>query len=241
MLKQTTNRILDLIYPASCHLCECALTNGRHLCDPCRYDLPSVEPPFCSRCGECYNGKITDQFICPNCHQLEFHFEFAIAALHSHGGGRELVHNFKYMRQIHLADELARLIQTTLTDKRFQPYLNDGLFVPVPLHWIRQRKRRFNQAEEISKKLSRHTNIPCLKVLKRIRNTHTQTRFSRTKRLENLNAAFALNTRYKKRIQGKPVILIDDVFTTGSTANECAKVLIQNGAEKVAILTVLRG
>ncbi len=241
MLKRTTNRILDLIYPASCHLCECALTEGRHLCTTCRDELKPVEPPFCSHCGECYDGQISEQFTCPNCHQLEFAFQFAIASLHSSGGGRELVHDLKYMRQIQLADELARMMQTTLTDSRFQPYLKDGLLVPVPLHWMRQRKRRFNQAEEICKKLSQHTHIPSLKALKRTRNTHTQTRFSRVKRLENLHAAFAVSKRLHKRIQGKPVILIDDVFTTGSTANECAKVLVQNGAEKVAILTALRG
>lgn len=241
MLKKMPHRILDLIYPASCHLCECSLTDGRHLCDSCRHDLNFVEPPFCSHCGECYDGEISGEFICPNCHQLEFDFNFALAALHSDGGGRELVHDFKYMRQIHLADELARLMQTALADPRFRPYIDNGLLVPVPLHWMRQRKRRFNQAEEICKKLSHHIGIPVLKALKRTRNTHTQTRFSRAKRLENLNAAFAISKRFKNRIQDKPVILVDDVFTTGSTANECAKVLVQNGVQKVAILTVLRG
>lgn len=240
-MKQLANRTLDFLYPATCHLCECSLSYGRHLCETCSDDLHYIEPPFCSHCGECYDGDITTEFICPNCHQLQFDFDFARAALHSEGGGRELVHDFKYMRQIHLADELARLTQVAMEDPRFRPYLTNSLIVPVPLYWMRQRKRRFNQAEEIGKKLSAHTGIPIRNALKRTRNTQTQTRFSRAKRLENLDSAFALKWRYKKLVQGKSLILLDDVFTTGSTANECAKILKNGGAERVVVLTVLRG
>lgn len=240
-MKKMTTRTLDFLYPAACHLCERSLSHGRHLCDPCSDGLHYIEPPFCTHCGECYDGDIATEFICPNCHQLQFDFEFARAALHSDGGGRELVHDFKYMRQIHLADELAQLAKTALEDVRFQPYLANSLIIPVPLYWLRQRKRRFNQAEEIGKKLSAHTGIRICNALKRTRNTQTQTRFSRAKRLENLDSAFAIKWRFRKLIQGKPVIILDDVFTTGSTANECAKVLKNGGAERVSILTVLRG
>jgi len=241
MINKMTNRLLDFIYPASCHLCECSLKYGNHLCEDCSDNLEYVEPPFCSSCGECYDGDIKDQFVCPNCHQLEFHFDFARAALHNKNGGRDLLHDFKYMRQIHLADELARLMETALTDVRFDPYLENGLLVPVPLHWLRQRQRRFNQAEEIGKKLSVYTGIPQIPLLKRTRNTQTQTRFSRAKRLKNLDAAFAVKGKHTQQIRGKSLILIDDVFTTGSTANECAKMLKHQGAEKIAVLTVLRG
>ena len=241
MIRRIGHQVLDLLYPAACHLCEVKLSEGRHLCAACSDNLNYIEPPFCSHCGECYDGDIDTQFICPNCHQLQFDFDFALAALHSEGGGRELVHDFKYMRQIHLARDLAELTEKALEDSRFQPYLDDGLLVPVPLYWMRQRKRRFNQAEEIAKKLSASTKIPFCNALKRTRNTQTQTRFSRAKRLENLASAFALKKRYTALIKGKHIILLDDVFTTGSTANECAKALVQAGAKKVAVLTVLRG
>jgi len=111
----------------------------------------------------------------------------------------------------------------------------------VPLFWKRQRKRQFNQSEQIAKHLSARTGIPAHNVLCRTRNTQTQTRFSRAKRLKNLKNAFAIKRNTTTLIQDKPVILIDDVFTTGSTANECTKVLLDHGASKVAILTVLRG
>lgn len=235
------DRFLDFLYPATCHLCEIPLTHGSHLCSTCAEDMHFIEAPFCTRCGESYDGAISSEFICPNCHQLHLHFEFALAALHSDGGARQLVHDFKYMRQIQLATELAQLAQRATHDTRFTPYLEHGIIVPVPLHWMRQKKRRFNQAEEIGKKLSPLIDVPWMKILKRRRNTETQTRFSRKKRLENLNDAFAVRAGGRKKIAGKLVILLDDVFTTGSTANECAEVLMRAGAERVAVLTVLRG
>ncbi|BDS08406.1 amidophosphoribosyltransferase [Oceaniferula spumae] len=240
-MNRTVNRLLDFIYPAACHLCEAPLTHGRHLCDPCYEKLHYIEAPFCAKCGECYDGDMSGEFICPNCHELDLNFEFARAALHSDGGGRDLVHDFKYMRQVHLADELARLAEEALTDSRFLPYLKDGVMVPVPLYWLRLRKRRFNQSEEICRKLSGHCGLPYHNALQRTRNTQTQTRFSRAKRLENLDGAFAIRSRFQKLINEKPVILVDDVFTTGSTANECAKVLLKSGAQRVAVLSVLRG
>ncbi|MCP5535321.1 MAG: ComF family protein [Akkermansiaceae bacterium] len=240
-LLQKANRLLDLIYPATCHLCHCPLTHGRHLCEPCGESLHYIEAPFCSRCGECFDGKIDDVFICPNCHGLELDFEFARAALHSEGDGRTLVHDFKYRRQIYLADELGRLIKTALDDPRFQPYLDRGILVPVPLHWLRLRKRKFNQSEEIAASLAKITSLTLVNALKRIRNTETQTRFSRAKRLENLAEAFEVRKKYQSHIHGREIILVDDVFTTGSTANECAKLLMKHGASRVAVLTLLRG
>jgi ComF family protein len=235
------SRILDFIYPARCQICEKALDHGSHLCEHCISHLRPIEAPFCAQCGECFDGQISSTFLCPNCHDLTFSFEFARAAIKSEGDGRHLIHEFKYLRQIHLARELAQLAQWALNDPRFTPYLEHGLFVPVPLFWKRKRNRRFNQSEEIARHLSRLTDIPFLNALKRIRNTETQTRFSRAKRLKNLKNAFSIHPKHQKTIAEKPIILIDDVFTTGSTAEECSKELIAHGAQKVCVLTVLRG
>jgi len=235
------SRLLDFIYPATCQICECALRHGRYLCENCISNLHLIEAPFCEQCGECYDGQLPDTFICPNCNNLTLTFDFARAALHSDGEGRRLIHDFKYLRQIHLGPELARLAKLALDDPRFKPYQQSGILVPVPLFWKRQRKRRFNQSEQIAKHLSPITDIPYSLALQRIRNTETQTRFSRAKRLNNLKNAFSIHPKHASSIKNKPVILIDDVFTTGSTANECTKVLLEHGATRVAILTVLRG
>ncbi len=221
-----------------------SLSHGSYLCDSCADSLRPIEAPFCDRCGETFDGAITDTFTCPNCHDICFAFDFALAALHSEGEARALIHDFKYRSQIHLATDIGKLTQLALANPRFAPYLEAGILIPVPLFWWRKRKRRFNQAEEIARSLAKHTphhNLTVINALKRTRNTQTQTRFSRKKRLHNLAGAFQIKPRYKNTILNKPVILIDDVFTTGSTANECAKVLISNGAQRVAVLTTLRG
>jgi ComF family protein len=184
---------------------------------------------------------MSGEFICPNCHGLELSFSFARAAYQGDSSSRQLIHDFKYGRQIHLARELARLMGHAFDDSRFDPYLKNGLFVPVPLHWLRLRKRRFNQSEEIVKHLAKIHGIPWVNALVRSRNTETQTRFSRKKRLENLRGAFRVRKKYKPVITNKQIILVDDVFTTGSTTNECAQNLLSRGADKVAVLTLIRG
>lgn len=234
-------RILDYIYPAYCHLCEQQLTHGQHLCTSCAENLPRIEPPFCSQCGECFDGQLPQPFSCPNCSQLDLGFEFARAALHSEAQGRQLIHDFKYSRKTYLAPELARLAQLALSDNRFSAYRENGRLVPVPLFWRRQRQRRFNQSEKIAQHLSSLSNIPMATALKRTRDTETQTHFNRKKRLKNLKNAFCVTPKKLNLIDNQNIILIDDVFTTGSTANECARTLIEHGARRVAVLTVLRG
>jgi ComF family protein len=111
--------------------------------------------------------------------------------------------------------------------------------VPVPLHRSRERTRGFNQAKVLAKMLSRRTGTPLLDCLARIRRTPTQTRFDRVERMENLLNAFKM--RKNNSVQGKELILVDDVFTTGSTANECARILKKAGAVSVRVLTIARG
>ncbi|MGB0992596.1 MAG: ComF family protein [Akkermansiaceae bacterium] len=237
-----TDTILDLIFPAMCQLCEKKLHGGTHLCESCCAKLHYVEPPFCQQCGECFEGDIDGDFICPNCHDLKFDFEFARAALHSDGGARKLVHDLKYQKQLYLSRDIAALANGALTDPRFADFLGDsGVIVPIPLHWKRERKRGFNQAEEIAVSLVKDARLPMIKALRRTRNTETQTRLSRAKRLKNLRGAFEVPAKLLPKIKGSRVILVDDVFTTGSTAHECARVLRKNGVARIAVLTLLRG
>jgi competence protein ComFC len=241
ILSRQASRILDYIYPAQCQLCQCSLTHGRHLCESCKDTLEYTQAPFCKLCGAGYDGDISSQFSCSNCHDLKLDFEFARAPLLSDNQSRALLHDYKYRKQIHLSNILGELLNIGLNDSRFEPYLEGGVFIPVPLHPSRLRKRKFNQAAELTAQLQKRTGLPSINGLKRIRNTATQTRFSRSKRLKNLRDAFRLKTRCQKHIAGKRIILVDDIFTTGSTANECSKVLLSHGAKRVAVLTLIRG
>lgn len=111
----------------------------------------------------------------------------------------------------------------------------------MPLHWLRKQWRHGNQAYELAHSLAKLSELSLCPTLKRTRHTHTQTRLTRTERLNNLKGAFIIHARFKAAIQGAHILLIDDVFTTGSTAHECSKVLIKEGnVASVAIITLMR-
>ena len=236
------SRGLDFVYPSICGLCSSELKGKRYLCDDCSAQLPLVEEPMCAQCGECFDGQIDGTFTCPNCHKITFDFEFARAALRDSQITLKLVHEYKYLRQIHLSHDIARLTAIALEDPRFSPYLESGILVPVPLHWRRYKRRQFNQSEEIALSITQlRPELKTINALKRNRYTETQTRLSRSMRLKNLKGAFSVNKRQQQEITDQHIILVDDVFTTGSTANECSKTLLQAGASSVAVLTLLRG
>ena len=157
----------------------------------------------------------------------------------------ELVHRLKYGREVHLAGALGSLASRAFCDRRLRVAMEEKWpLVPVPLHRGRQRERYFNQAEEICRGVAAETGLEVLRLLKRVRRTETQTRLSRRQRMENLKGAFAIGRRWgteMKMPEASGVILVDDVFTTGSTVDACAKVLRKAGVERVAVLTVMRG
>ncbi|MEP2775576.1 MAG: ComF family protein [Luteolibacter sp.] len=237
--------LLDWVYPPVCEICGCGLAGGEALCEGCAAGLPKIVVPFCDVCGEGFEGQIDGAFDCPNCRDVSFHFEFARAAMLRSERVLGLVHRLKYGREVHLAAELGRLACTAFSDRRLAVAMEENWpLVAVPLHRSRQRERFFNQAEEISRGIAAETGLEVLRLLKRVRKTVTQTRLSRKQRMENLKGAFALRRswgRVVKMPETPGVILVDDVFTTGSTVDACAKVLRKAGVERVAVLTVMRG
>ena len=235
---------LDLLYPPVCALCNARLTRGRGLCDACDAALPRLAAPFCQTCGEMFSGQIAGAFACPNCRDLQFAFEFARPAMVRDDQTLELIHRLKYQRDISLATELGRLASEAFADPRLAPALAGCWpMVPVPLHRRRLQYRHFNQAEEIARELARHTGLPILRALRRIRRTDTQTRLTRKQRMANLRGAFAVTRQGRRWIEATAggAVLIDDVFTTGSTVHECADTLRRAGFRKVVVVTVMRG
>lgn len=242
--RKLLSRALDLLYPPICALCRANLSDGRALCDDCDQDLPRLSPPFCQRCGEAFQGRIEDEFVCPNCSDLKFAFEFARSALVRDERTLEMIHRFKYGRELHLAQDLGWLAAESFADPRLAIALAERWpLVPVPLHRQRLQHRHFNQAEEICRVLAQRTGLPQIKALKRIRSTEHQTRLSRTQRMENLRGAFIVTRAGRRRVEKSPagVVLVDDVFTTGSTVDECAKILRRAGFQRVFVVTVMRG
>lgn len=237
---------VDLVYPRVCCACKKPVEEG-WFCGGCADALPLVEAPYCNVCGEVYEGAITQEFRCGNCSGRRLEFEFAVAACHAEGVMRELIHQFKYERRLHLRGALATLMLRVLEEPRLAgENLGEWLLVPVPLHRSREREREFNQSWELCTRLSRLTGIPAAKALVRTRETDQQAGLSREERLKNLRGAFAVRQprRWQRPIElkGRRILLVDDVFTTGATTSECARVLRRvGGAEKVVVITTTRG
>ena len=196
-----------------------------------------LEEPFCSRCAEPYARHAPGEFLCSNCAGRRWSLGRVRAAYRAVGTVREVILRFKYQREHSLRPWLGRWMRDG-----FRQYYSQerwDALVPVPLHGARRRERGFNQSAEIAGWLGAKVGIGVEEGLVRIKPTPPQARLRRVERLRNLRGALALAPGFDPR--GRRLLLCDDVFTTGATADACARVLKQAGAEEVAALTVARG
>lgn len=213
-------RALDFFYPRRCVACG---RFGSHLCESCDKRIEPVEPAM--RCPNC-DAKWAGGGNCPRCFSWSA-LEGARAVAEMDGVARRLVHGLKYGR----VEPLAPLMAQRMTALRGRAAFDVAL--PIPLHASRERDRGFNQAEL----LLRATDWPRAAGLRRIRKTRTQVGLDARERRDNVGGAF----RYDgPALTGKVVALVDDVVTTGSTADECAAVLRDAGAARVWALSFAR-
>jgi ComF family protein len=187
---------------------------------------------FCTSCRTPFQNSfpLDAQGRCALCRSGLRGFDAAYSFGAYEGVLRELIHVYKYGKVRTLARPLSGLlVQALPRDEAFDAT------VPVPLYWRRRLQRGFNQAELLARGLSRRTGIPVVKALGRVRPTPTQAGLSNSARRQNVAKAFR-----SRSVQGKRILLIDDVMTTGATAASCALALKQAGARRVALLTVAR-
>jgi len=229
---------VSLIYPACCEACGTGVGNGEYLCERCAAGAARIKAPFCEVCSEPFPGAMSGTFTCANCVDREFHFTCAVAPYRSEGVVRDFIHRFKYFREFHLRHPLARWAAEALDDPRIREAPVDGL-VPVPLFRARERDREFNQAAVIARLVGAEAGIPVSDCLLRVRNTTSQLTYDRGGRMENLRNAFKM--RQNADVRGRHLVIVDDVLTTGSTLDECARSLMKAGAASVRAITVARG
>lgn len=231
---------MDLVYPRNCRLCSAPLDESEPgvVCGACLAGAKLIEPPFCQRCALPFAGAITDTFTCGYCAKLEFRFERAVSACRAEGVVRDCIHRFKYNRELYFERHLADWLIGAA--RRRMDWGEVDAIVPVPLHPRKLRHREFNQAEYLARALGRAVDRPVLtRNLCRIKDTETQTRLGANERAANLRGAFAV--RNAVGVAGRRLVVVDDVFTTGATLDNCAKVLRHAGAAQIMALTVARG
>jgi ComF family protein len=207
-----------------------------------------IEGGLCSVCGERLVSphafaSVNDEPRCGLCRRMEQPYIKAAAYGSYEGGLRDLIHMLKYQGVRPAANVLGRMLAEVLDGLR--PSIGDAklIVVPVPLHTAKSRQRGFNQAEVIAKvalKLAAaHENYVLVSdALERTRDTQSQIGLTRHQRRENLRGAFRV--KHPDTINGQQVLLVDDVFTTGTTAAECSRILRRAGASQVWVATVAR-
>ncbi len=198
-----------------------------------------MESPWCDHCGYSFVSKAVDPegALCGACRRGFYRFDLARAYGPFQEPLKEIIHQLKYQSHPSLARPLAARMAAVYEVQRDR--LDSDCVVPVPLHSLRQRQRGFNQALEISRHFCAQTGVNLEpRWLLRTRATQVQAGLSRRARRLNVHGAFEV--RRAAKVRGCSLLLIDDVFTTGATLNECAKILKENGVRKVTVLTVAR-
>ncbi len=230
--------LLQFLLPPQCHCCDRFLEESeRGFCSDCLSGIRWIEPPFCSVCGDPFPSKEAGVHPCGECAKRKKHFATARALGSYEGPLQEAIHRWKYEGKATLTPLFGQWMVEGV--KRYWNPCALDLLIPVPLHKKRLRQRGFNQALLLTKRLSRSTGIPFRGgILKKVRTTLPQVNLSGIERRKSVKGSFAIASR--DAVRGKRILLIDDVFTTGATVNECAKVLMAAGSKCVDVLTLAR-
>jgi ComF family protein len=235
-LNHTARAALDIALPTLCVACR-EPVSGEGVCAACWCTLSFIAPPFCSRLGIPFvydpgPGILSMQAIAdPPAYQR------ARAAVRYDDVARTLVHQLKYHDRTDLAPTMGRWMA-----RAGQELLDEAdILVPVPLHWRRGFSRRFNQSGALARAISGESGVPISRdALRRIRPTEHQIGLSRSERASNVQGAFKVAPERRAEIQGRRIILVDDVLTSGATTDACARALLRAKAAQVDVLVFAR-
>ncbi|MGE0754094.1 MAG: ComF family protein [Alphaproteobacteria bacterium] len=230
-------KTLDIIFPPQCLICRTRVMEHGTLCTGCWGEIKFIATPYCSCCGLPFEYAMGDDALCGECIANRPVYSRCRSAFCYDEHSSKLVTALKFSDQMHLA-----VIYGKWLAKAGKEIIHrSDAIVPVPLHWRRFVKRRYNQSALLARSLARHTGLPVLEDgLQRVKHTPPQTGLSREQRLKNLQGAIVIHRKHAESFKGKSVLLIDDVLTTGSTINQCSKVLLRGGVSTVNVLTLAR-
>jgi ComF family protein len=213
--------VISFIYPSCCLTCDRMMRpDERMICDACWDRLRYVK------------GKVEEGII------ERSHIEEIRSGVYYDDLFQQIIHQFKYQRALILAEKFASILSEVILNE--EAWKMSHLLIPVPLHPVKMRERSYNQSEEIGRRLSRMVKMPYrADIVERTVNTLSQTKMPTAgDRVKNMAEVFSVIK--PSFVQGQNLILIDDLITTGATANSCARALVMAGAKSIRVLTVAR-
>lgn len=229
-------KIISILYPRRCPVCDnIVYPKGQKICTDCSSKIPFITGPRCMKCSKPVSNEVIE--YCYDCSKNKHLYESGISLIEHKGAVRKSIYSIKYKNRREYIDYYTEEIV-----KRFGNDIekwNPDALIPVPMFKKKENKRGFNQADEIAKRIGRLTGIKVLDgVIKRVVNTKPQKDLSDTDRRKNLENAFIISENIVKLDK---VILIDDIYTTGSTIDSCTEVLLNAGVKKVYFISLSIG
>ncbi|MBN8544344.1 MAG: ComF family protein [Alphaproteobacteria bacterium] len=225
---------LDKLYPPLCPSCHVEVAAQGHLCGACFQDIHMIAAPLCAQCGVPFAVDMGADALCPDCLDRAASYRTARSALVYGEVVGTLIKQLKYHDQMQGLTRFAQWMAQVAPEEV-------DVIIPVPLHWRRLLTRTYNQAAWLAYGLSHETGVACAPhFLKRVRHMLPQARMTRAERQRNMKRAFLVPNRYKSDVEGKRILLVDDVMTTGSTIEACADALKIAGAAEVHAVALAR-
>jgi ComF family protein len=236
MLQALKATLLDTIYPPRCLACSEATDQPRGLCPACWRDTHFIEGTSCRRCGVPLIGEIGPEDACEGCTRHPPAWDRGAAAIVYAGAGRRIVLALKHGDRLDMVRPLAGWMAAAGRELLAEA----DLIAPVPLHWSRLVRRRYNQSAELARRLARLSGRRAVPDLLVRRRATAPQQGSREARAANQAGAFGLNPRRAAAVSGRTVLMVDDVLTSGATLSACAECLRAAGAARVNVLALAR-
>lgn len=234
MLKSTSKAVVDTMFPPRCIACPSPTVAAGHLCAACWADTHFISGTTCRRCGVPLHGASGAEDVCESCLRHPPGWDRGASALVYGGAGRRLVLALKHGDRLDTVGPLAGWMAAA--GRNLLPQAD--LIAPVPLHWRRLVRRRYNQSAELARRIGRIAEKPVLPDLLVRRRATPPQGGDRAARAANQADAIAMSPR--RRVEGQRVLLVDDVLTTGATLSGCAEALRAAGAAGVDVLVLAR-
>lgn len=238
-MKSYIDSFLELIYPEknTCFICEAydETIGEKYICSDCKKRIKKIVPPVCSKCFKPIDYNFYTVF-CQECCDTERHFEMSKSPYAYEGLIKNAIYSYKYYNKPYFYKFFGNCLVNFMKDIN---YTNFDFILSVPLHPSKMRIRGYNQSELIARHISKNLSIPYIDALKRTKKTLKQSGQSKEERRKNLKDAFQVKKSADKIINSS-VLLVDDIYTTGSTVEECSKALISYGVSKVYVITIAR-